>query len=35
MNRAFTCNPKSIYRTMQGNCITAEKVPTKYEVETF
>ena len=29
------CNPKSIYRTMQGNCIKTEKSPTKYEVETF
>ena len=31
INRNFNCDPKSVYRTMKGNCITVEKVPTKYE----
>ena len=35
INRNFSCNPKNVYRTMKGNRITAEKISTKYEVETF
>ena len=35
INRNFSCDPKSVYRTIKGNRITAEKIPTKYEVETF
>ena len=35
INQNFSCNPKSVFRTMKGNHITAEKIPTKYEVETF
>ena len=35
INRNFSCDPKNVYRTMKGNRITAEKIPTKYEVETF
>ena len=35
INRKFSCDPKSFYRTMKGNCVTAEKIPTKHEVETF
>ena len=31
----FNCDPKSVYRTMKGNCITTEKIPTKNEIETF
>ena len=35
INRNFSCDPKSVYRNIKGNRITAEKIPTKYEVETF
>ena len=35
INQNFSCNPKSVFRTMKGNHITAEKIPIKYEVETF
>ena len=35
VNRNSSCDPKSVYRTMKGNRMTAEKIPTKYEVETF
>ena len=31
----FSRDPKSVYRTMKENCITAEKIPTKNEIETF
>ena len=34
-NPNFSCDSKSVYRTMTGSRITAEKIPTKYEVETF
>ena len=34
INWKFSCNPKSVYRTMKENRITAEEIPTKYEVET-
>ena len=35
INRNFSCDPKSVYRTMKGSRITTEKIPAKYEVETF
>ena len=35
INHRFNCDPKSVYRTMKGNCITAENIPTKNEIETF
>ena len=35
INQNFSCDPKSVYRNMKGNRITAKKIPTKYEVETF
>ena len=35
INWKFSCDPKSVYHTMKGNCITAEKIPTKHEPETF
>ena len=35
INHRFNCDPKRVYRTMKGNCITAEKIPTKNEIETF
>ena len=35
INRNFICDPKSVYRTIKGNRITAEKIPTNYEVKTF
>ena len=35
INRNFSCNPKRVYRTINENRISAEKIPTKYEVETF
>ena len=35
INQKITFDPKSFYRTMKGNRITAEKIPTKYEVKIF
>ena len=35
INRNFSCYPKSFYRTMKGSRIAPEKIPTKYEIETF
>ena len=35
ISHRFFCEPKSAYRTMKGNCITAEKIPNKNEIETF
>ena len=35
INRKFSCHPKTVYRTIKENLITAEKIRTKYEVETF
>ena len=35
INHRFSCDRKSVYRTMKGNCISAEKIPTKNEIETF
>ena len=35
ISRNVSCDPKSVYRNIKGNRITAEKIPTKYEVETF
>ena len=35
INHKFSCDPKSVYRTMKRNCIAAEKIPTKNEIETF
>ena len=35
INHKFNYDPKSVYRTMKGNCVTAEKIPTKNEIETF
>ena len=32
INRKFSCHPKTVYRTIKE---TAEKIRTKYEVETF
>ena len=35
VNRNFSSDPNIVYRTMKGNHIRAEKIPTKYEVELF
>ena len=35
INSKFSCDPKTVFCTMKRNCITAEKIPTKYEIETF
>ena len=35
INQNFRCDPKSVYRTIKGNRITAEKIPARYKVETF
>ena len=35
INRNFSCDSKSVYRTMTRSRITAEKISAKYEVETF
>ena len=35
INRNFSCNTKSVYRTTKGNRITAEKIPRKSKAENF